>query len=288
MLNELKTLSDSIRTAGISSEDWDDKFKEIKVKGSPCFVISLSDEGEIVDVRFLAPDKAKVLRTWQGGSNGECFPSFNFLPFYEFDEDKGKSLSPSQKSAAIKSFVAEFLSSDQCLTEVGPVVLSNREKADRKTYKCLGAIANSFFAIVADGQPPIDSFVRLRIAVSRLITGTSADSFNQKMLAYLRLHVTEDLALQKDIPTIFSILFKKSLDVVFFFDLADPDVRPIASEECMRAINTKLLAIKGVSVSSSTSTEIDAFGNAVLIAELSGKLPEVKLPGALAKRNYVA
>ena len=90
MLNELKALSDSIRAAGISGDDWDDKFKEIKVKGSPCFVVSLSDEGEIADIRFLAPEKAKVLRTWQGGSNGECFPSFNFLPFYEVDEDKVK------------------------------------------------------------------------------------------------------------------------------------------------------------------------------------------------------
>ena len=282
MLNELKTLSDSIRAAGISGDDWDDKFKEIKVKGSPCFAVSLSDEGEIADIRFLAPEKAKVLRTWQGGSNGECFPSFNFLPFYELDEDKGKSLSPSQKSTAIKSFVAAFLSSDECPTEVGPVVLSNREKADRKTAKCLGAIANSFFAIVADGLSPIDPFVRFRIAVSKLIVGSCADSFNKKILAYLRRNVTENVALQKDLPTIFSILFKKSLDVVLFFDIADPSTSPIASEESMRTINAKLLAAKGASDSTSTGTEADAFGNVVSVTEISGKLPEVKLPGVLA------
>ena len=282
MLNELKALSDSIRAAGIAGEEWDDKFKEIKVKGSPCFIVSLSDEGEITNVRFLAPEKAKVLRTWQGGSNGECFPSFNLLPFYEFDEDKGKSLSPSQKLTAIKAFVASFLSSDELPAEVGSIVLSNREKADRKTAKCLGTIADSFFSIAANGEPPTDSFVRLRGAVSKLIDGSCADSFNRKMLAYLRRHVTEDAALQKDPPTIFSILFKKSLDVVLFFDLADSAACPIASEESMRTINAKLLATKGATTSTPTANETDAFGNAVSIAELSDKLPEVKLPGVLA------
>ncbi len=282
MLNELKALSDSIRAAGISGEEWDDKFKEIKVKGSPCFIVSLSDEGEIADIRFLAPEKAKVLRTWQGGSNGECFPSFNFLPFYELDEDNGKSLSPSQKSTAIKAFITAFLSSDGLPTELGPIVLSNREKADRKTAKCLGTIADSFLTIIVDGQPPNDSFVRLRVAVSKLGAKSCAESFNRKMLTYLRRHITEDMALQNDPPTIWSILFKKSLDVVLFFDLAAPGTCPIASEESMRTINAKLLGAKSSSASTPKSDETDAFGNLVSVAELSGKLPEVKLPGVLA------
>ena len=282
MLNELKALSDSIRAVGISGEEWDDKFKEIKVKGSPCFVVSLSDEGEIIDIRFLAPEKAKVLRTWQGGSNGECFPSFNFLPFYELDENKWKFLSPAQKTTAIKSFVAAFLSSDEISAEISPIVLSNRAKADRKTTKCLETIANSFFAIVANGLPPTDPFVRLRNAVSKLIAGSSADSFNRKMLAYLRSHITEDMAGQKEPPTLFSILFRKSQDVVLFFDLNYPSVDPIASEESMRTINARLLATKAASVSAPKGIETDAFGNVVSLAELSGKLPEVKLPGVLA------
>jgi len=282
MLNELKSLSDSIRAAGISGDEWDDKFKEIKVKGSPCFVVSLSDEGEIADVRFLSPEKAKVLRTWQGGSNGECFPSFNFLPFYEFDENKVKSFSFSQKLCSIKQFVAEILSSDERPSEVGPVVLSKREKADRKTAKCLGSIADSFFANVAQGMPPADPLPRLRAAVSNLIAELGAESFNRKLFTYLRQHVTEDAALQKDPPTIFSILFKKTQDVVLFFDLADSSVCPIATEVCMKTINAKLLASKGVSASIQKSSEMDAFGYAVSVDELAGKLPEVKLPGVLA------
>lgn len=282
MLNELKALSDSIRAAGISGEEWDDKFKEIKVKGSPCFTVSLSDDGEISDVRFLASEKARTLRTWQGGSNGECFPSFNFLPFYELDEEKEKTLSSSQKSMALKAFASAFLSSDEPPTAVGPVVLSNREKADKKTAKCLGTIADSFFSIMASGCHQDDPFARLRIALSKLLAGSCADSFNQKMLVYLRQHITEDMALQKDSPTIWSILLKKSLDVVLYFDLAKPGSFPIASEESMRAINAKLFAAKPDTESTPKGAETDAFGNTVSVAELSGKLPEVKLPGVLA------
>ena len=282
MLNELKVLSDSIRAAGISGEEWDDKFKEIKVKGSPCFIVSISDKGEITDIRFLAPEKVKVLRTWQGGSNGECFPSFNLLPYYELNEDKKSPLTPSQKSTAIKTFVETFLSSNEPPTAVGRIVQSNRGNANKKTTKCLGTIADSFFKIVADGQPSNDPFVRLRVAVSNLRAGSCAESFNRKMLAYLRRHITEDMAKQKDPPTLFSILFKKSLDVVLFFDLADPGASPIASEVSMGTINAKLLTTKGASPSSPKGAERDAFGNAVSAAELSDKLPEVKLPGVLA------
>ena len=69
MLNELKTLSDSIHGLGISVSHWDDKFKEIKTT-SPCFVVSLSAEGTIMDIRKLDADKAKGLRTWEIGKSG--------------------------------------------------------------------------------------------------------------------------------------------------------------------------------------------------------------------------
>lgn len=57
MLNELKMLADSIQAAGFSSENWDDKSREIKVKGSPCFIVSVSRQGKIEDIRFLGCEK---------------------------------------------------------------------------------------------------------------------------------------------------------------------------------------------------------------------------------------
>ena len=43
MINELKVLSDSIKNAGFSSTDWENKFGEIKL-ASPCFSHSRESE----------------------------------------------------------------------------------------------------------------------------------------------------------------------------------------------------------------------------------------------------
>lgn len=282
MLNELKTLADSIRSAGFSGEEWDDKLKEIKVKGSPCFVINLSAQGEIEGVRFLEQDKAKVLRTWQGGSNGECFPSFNFLPFYELLEDKKNPFTPSQKKAAIETFVAELLKSGDFPDQVGPIRRTDRTKADLKTGKCLGGIAAKFFDIVSNGAMIDDTFVRFKESFSKLAPSDTAATFNRKLLSFLKSHLTPEMPFLKDQPTIWSILFSRTTDVVLFFDCPGSAPFPVASEKGIRTINARLLAEKNSSPAKSAATETDAFGESVSIDELAGKLPEVKLPGAVA------
>ncbi len=284
MLNELKMLSDSIHAAGFSEEEWDDKFKEIKVKGAPCFIVSLQDDGEIADIRFLEPNKAKVLRTWQGGSNGECFPCFNFMPFYEMQDEKQSPLSAQQKNAYLKEFISVFRSAEESPVNVGPVIFSNRNKADKKTSKCLGSIAKSFFSIMIDNENSNNHFIQFREAISKLITSSGCESFNRKMLSFLRKNITEELMLQKSTPTIWSILFKKAQndDVVLFFDLQDSQDNPLASEKGMRLINANLLSKKSTVESSNQDRQLDAFGVPVSITELSEKLPEVKLPGTIA------
>ena len=282
MLNELKMLADSIRSAGFSGEEWDDKLKEIKVKGSPCFVIDLSALGEIEGVRFLEQDKAKVLRTWQGGSNGECFPSFNFLPFYELLEDKKNPFTPSQKKAAIETFVAEFLKSCDFPDQVGPIRRTDRTKADLKTGKCLGGIAAKFFDIVSNVAMTDDTFVRFKESFSKLAPSDTAATFNRKLLSFLKSHLTPEMPFLKDQPTIWSILFSRTTDVVLFFDCPGSAPFPVASEKGIRTINARLLAEKNSSPAKSAATETDAFGESVSIDELAGKLPEVKLPGAVA------
>lgn len=78
-------------------------------------------------------------------------------------------------------------------------------------------------------------------------------------------------------------------DAVVFFDLAVSGVPSIASERTMRLINERLLATSdlfktkgGKRSKQEESDEIDAFGNKVDPKEFSDKLPEVKLPGAIA------
>lgn len=286
MLNELKTLSDSIHNIGISVENWDEKLKEIKTT-SPCFVISLSATGTITDIRKLDANKAKVLRTWQGGSLGSTFPAFNFQPFYTFlsGEGKGTGPSPKEKASAIANLM-RLLHESETLPDVEePLEKKERLNADKKTAKCLGKkCADEFFARVCVNAEEGDGLVRFRDAFRRFMpSGSSVELFNEKLLAYLR-----------QIPNLESdatidILVGKG-DVVLFFDVADMNLGAIASESTMKTINGRLLATKRrVSTSKSrkridkvATPEIDAFGKE-LTADVSGeKLPEVKLPSVLA------
>lgn len=284
MLNELKTLSDSIRAAGFTGVEWDDKFKEIKVKGSPCCVLALSDGGDIADIRFLPPDQAKILRTWQGGSNGECFPCFNFRPFYVLDEKEAKTLSSTQKGKAAQELVSAFVSSETPPESVGPFQGDDRNKADAKTGKCLGAVAAKFFAATAaPGSGDLD-LGKFKSVFARFLPDDVAATFNRKLLAYLRRNVTPDMVAAQGGPGLLSILYsnKKGADVVVFLDLADPDCLPLASERGMRDINARLLAGKASAPGAPRQGIRDAFGVLAAPAEFSPKLPEVKLPGAIA------
>lgn len=282
MLNELKTLADSIQAAGFSSENWDDKFREIKVKGSPCFIVSVSCKGTIEDIRFLEPDKAKCLRTWQGGSLGQCFPCFNFLPFYELVDDKKNPLPATQRTAAIKGFISDFLAAETPPESVGPIRRADRSKADLKTGKCLGNVAAAFFEAVTADAGKDDPFVSFQDAMSNLCPAGDASTFNGKLLSYLRLHVSPEMALQKYPPTVWSLLFQRTTDVVLFFDCSEPMLFPIASERGMKTVNARLLTLKADGSTQSLSSEKDAFGLSVSLDELAEKLPEVKLPGVLA------
>ncbi|MBP5320925.1 MAG: hypothetical protein J6334_08040, partial [Kiritimatiellae bacterium] len=285
MLNELKALSDSIGDIGISVENLDDNFKEIKTT-SPCFVISLSSEGTISDIRKLDADKAKGLRTWQGGSLGSTFPGFNFQPFYSFVSAKGKGKGPSskEKALAVSKLVHLFVESTTLPTVEDPLECPDRSKADEKTVSCLMTVSTKFFSRVCANAEDGDLFVRFREAFLRFMpSGSSAKSFNEKLLTYLRQ--STNLA-SNDLRDI----LVRSSDVVLFFDISTTASRGIASETTMKTINERLLATKVRSLSSSKRTrksrsavtEIDAFGKELSAKVKEEKLPEVKLPGALA------
>ncbi len=284
MLNELKLLSDSIGNI-FPVENWDDKFKEIKTT-SPCFVVALSAEGTISDIRKLDADKAKGLRTWQGGSLGSTFPAFNFHPFYTFVsvKGKGKGPSPKEKASAISDLVHLFVESSTLPTVETPLVLVDRCKADEKTVSCLKTVSRAFFTRVCANAENGDSLVHFHDVFNRFFPSEStAESFNSKILAYLR-HCSH-----LESEAIIDILVNSG-DVVLFLDIATPDIEHIASDRTMKTINGRLLATKGKLSSTSKETrnvtpivaEIDAFGKDLSADVKMEKLPEVKLPGALA------
>lgn len=288
VLNELKNLSDSIQAAGFTGVEWDDHFKEIKVKGSPCFVVALAADGNIADIRYLSPDQAKRLRTWQGGSLGQCFPAFNFQPFYHIPSStsgKAAKLSAQDKNAALRAFAAAFAAEAEMPDAIGPIVKAPRDKADAKTAKCLGDVARRFFASVAAGQAPDDFLTAFSDAFKKFLPGEddTARTFNGKLRAYLRRNVTADMVLADTDNGIARLLFRPSSDVVLFLDLFNPAVLPLASDRGMQTINARLLAAKGEARSGEVSGKVlDAFGSWSSPSDFAEKLPEVKLPGAVA------
>ena len=276
MLNELKTLADSIRSAGFSGEDWDDDFKPIKVT-SPCFVISLSTQGEITDIRFLDRDRATILRTWQGGSLGATFPAFNFQPFYKLT----KKLKPAEEKEAFAALVQSVRTSEAPPASVGLIQLQDRSKADAKTAKCLGEVSREFFDVTVGTDMQDAPLVRLRAAMTKFLPEENvAVTFNRKLFAFLQMHLADFEG--KDQSSLWPILYAQKADAVLFFDLAEPGDFPIASKRAMQIINERLLAAKAVSASRRTAMETDAFGFRASAEEIDEKLPEVKLPGALA------
>ena len=287
MINELKTLSDAIKTAGFDGTDWENKFGEIKLT-SPCFILELTDEGTIADIRFLAPEKAKVLRTWTGGSNGASFPAFNFQPFFSFVSEKKntKNLSTKQKEAAIAGVVEKLRGNPSVPDVEWPLQAVDRAKPDKKTETCLGKIADAFFRRVCHNCDANDPLVRFREAFVRFIGSENrAETFNKALAAALHEKWIRDPNSDK----LKSLLVpdKKDTDAVVFFDIAVSGGSSVASERTMRLINERLLATSdlllktkgGKRSNQEQADEFDAFGNKVDPKEFSDKLPEVKLPG---------
>lgn len=284
MLNELKTLADSIQSAGFTGTEWDDRFNEIKVKGSPCFVVSLSPDGGIAGIRYLSPEKAKVLRTWRGGGNGQCFPCFNFQPFYHLPADKTKKMSTAEKKAALRDFVVTLSANGELPPNVGPICKAPRNNADAKTAKCLGDIAARFFEIVAENRDSDDPLAAFHAVFGRFVPqgGNTAEMFNAKLLSFLQKNGAPGMLLSNGENNLGAFLYRPSSDVVVFLDFPVPDGTPLASEWGMKTINGRLLAAKSNAGRTAAADLRDAFGQPVSPQELAEKLPEVKLPGAVA------
>ena len=129
------------------------------------------------------------------------------------------------------------------------------------------------------------TLVRFREAFYRFIGSENhAETFNKALVAFLHRRFINDSN-----PNEFVNLLVSGTDVVVFFDIAATDIPSIASERTIRIINERLLATKdliqvkgGTRNKKAMSEEVDAFGNKVNPKEFADKLPEVKLPGAIA------
>ncbi len=274
MLNELKTLSESMSKNGISAYEWHKDFKPLKTT-SPCYVVSLSVEGKIDSIRRL--NNVSALRTWQGGANGTTFPAFNYTPTF-FKKNNDENLISTDKLQLI-NFIKH--PTDFNLPQSIFSLRSNIKEDDKrikKINKCLKDVSAKFFLATKD-----DDFVlisKFRTAFDAMLKLChSEDSFIGFIEEYCASHDSDEL-----MPLVCS---KKTYDkkapdsVVIFFDLADTNDGVVASEATMKKINDKLTKAKD-RLSASAQFITDAFGIVCGVSETEDKMPEVKLPGALS------
>ncbi len=274
MLNELKTLSDSMSKNGVSPYEWHKDFKPIKVT-SPCYVISLTKQGKIDSIRLL--DNVGGLRTWQGGANGDTFPAFNYTPSF-FKKSKNAKINDTDKVELVNFLNQE---GDAELPE-SIISLKNNEKINKKRLnkinKCLKAVSEKFFSFI----PEKDSDLLCKFKGSfkaMLQLCSNEESFVDLIEDYFLNHTSDEIM---SLVCSAKPYNEETLDsVVLFFDLADTSDGSIASERAMRDIN-EMLANVSANSTNEAMLVTDAFGFVCDESETKDKMPEVKLPGTLS------
>ena len=286
MINELKNLADSMEKCGIKTEEsWHKSFLPLKTT-SPCYVVHLSDAGQIADIRLIDKQQVLYLKTYLGGSNGDTFPAFNFTPFYTFSDQLPKKASKESKSKLCDDLIAAL--KNQKDPEIPEILKLDRRKADAKTEKCIDKIAKKFFDCMGpNGDFPVLSKLMKSLRLLLDSDGKQvsfAEQFNRKLIDFLladpRLGNYSNYK-----SSLFPILFKCESDVILFFDVEIPEPEYVASNKTMREVNLRLFAADDKAAPKNAGTEAsfqDAFGLECNPEDLKDKMPSVKLPGKLS------
>ncbi|MHC1781283.1 MAG: hypothetical protein AB9891_00745 [Anaerolineaceae bacterium] len=87
MLNELRELSETLKSHDIRQQPWHQQYGELP--SGNCYRIWLEDDGAVADVELMSKDLAKVCRKF--GNNQQAFPAFNIAPLYRITSDEAKS-----------------------------------------------------------------------------------------------------------------------------------------------------------------------------------------------------
>ena len=88
MLNELYSLSATLKSKGISTKEWHREYKPLpKVTAkAPCIRIGLAKDSSICGIESISAELAQSLRKF--GNNQGTFPAFNIDPLYRITDKK--------------------------------------------------------------------------------------------------------------------------------------------------------------------------------------------------------
>jgi hypothetical protein len=279
MLNELYSLSNTLGSKGISTNEWHREYKPLPnvTAKAPCIRIWLANDGPICGIESISAELAQSLRKF--GNNQGTFPAFNVVPLYRItDEEQISELERIEKKTAtldlekIKSW---------CVND------NWKESIVKKADRSLQNIPQTLSDLIGNQEQPERALISELIRLASGFINEPEKSFK----AALGKCVFAKLQKQEDINLALSILFHKgdskkdskedigaSLSVVLdLFDWQQYGY-PIANKHTTEWINEMLL--KSSLPSTSTQSEgdgSDAFG--LPFVNPNEPMPSVKLSG---------
>ena len=287
MLNELRQLSDALKSADIVPKEWHPQMKPLpKVSGKkPCFRISIDPNSEIASIETINDDLVAMLRKWEP-NNGDSFPGFNIKPLYRviLDETEKKELKAWLDGKKPINF--DMLKS-WCFEEM--------RNGNTKTLakNSLRKIPDTLLEKVGDIPDHLSCFKKLVHRLHRYKTEEKEENAQQNGRSFqtaLEKYLWNVLENGDNARVLLPLLIyegnveKKPKDDLgpnnsIFLDVPDWSEYPVASQECTEWVNERLIdnaRIELHNIDSGSSVSTDAFGNNT--GGGKGKLPKVKLP----------
>ncbi|MHB1391736.1 MAG: hypothetical protein ACYCYE_01420 [Clostridia bacterium] len=279
MLNELYSLSATLKSKGISTKEWHREYKSLpKVTAkAPCIRIWLAKDGSICGIESISAELAQSLRKF--GNNQGTFPAFNIVPLYRITDEKQLS--------ELERIEKETATPD--LDKIKSLCVNDnwKESIVKKVDRSLQNIPHTLSDLIGNQEQPERTLVSELIRLASGFTNEPDKSFKTA----LEKCVFAKLQKQEDISMMLAMLFHKgnpqkshnddtgtSVSVVLnLFDWQQYGY-PVASKHITEWINEMLL--KSGLPSTSTQSEgdgSDAFG--MPFVNPDEPMPSVKLSG---------
>jgi len=279
MLNELYSLSTTLKSKNIAVDEWHDGYGELPAvtPKAPCIRIWLAKDGSICGIENISAELAQSLRKF--GNKQGTFPAFNIVPLYRITDK--------QQVSELERIVKENATLDLDKIKTWCVNDNWKKSVVDKINGSLHNFPQSMLKLIGEQAEPE---YHLMSELALLATDLSNEPDNN-FRAALEKYVFSKLEKQEDINLALAMLFHKgkpgkapkddvgSLSVILdLFDWQQLSRYPVASEHTTKWVNTKLIESDQANIHcQSLGSEKDAF-DAPFVA-IARPMPSVRLSG---------
>ncbi len=256
MLNELKSLSESMEDAGISMQSWHKDLKELP--NTQTFKVYVGEDGVLKAIQQVQRDEIKNMRKF--GNNQASFPVFNFEFVIQVEVSKEFSKLTNKKNIDPEEMVS-FLNQYSSVRKT-PAGADTEEKT---IEGCINRIPSELEEILGEIHPEYQALSELFARVSKIKTG----EFSKQLM---------ELAFEKirnepgNVKIWAGLLSSKSSLVL------EPEGKfeyPVNHWKTLKWINSRLCE---ADKSDWNPSAFDAFNKPIDYEKAKDKLPEIQLP----------